>query len=245
MDDVEVDGVDAEALQAPLDLRLRVPAARVELGRDEDVLARKAALAQGTAHAAFVAVDLGRVDVAVAGLQRPAHRVLTLAPVGHLPHAQPEQRDLVAVGEHPCPPVCRHRCCCHHALLDSGEELPSRVASARAGSPSSQGRPHRHRHRPRHPQAGHPAAGPGCTPTRLPDRAIRRQRAPRSVGQPVPTRTGLLRDGWRPSFPSALTVHVIGSDRRPAARRSAPRQPRPGAPASPAPAPDASVPPAH
>ena len=121
MDDVEVDGVDAEALEAPLDFRLRVAAPRVELRRDEDVLASKAAVAQGAAHAGFVAVGLGSVDVAVAGLQRPTHRVLTLAPVGHLPHAQPEQRDLVAVGEHPRPPVCRHRSCCHHALLDSGE----------------------------------------------------------------------------------------------------------------------------
>jgi hypothetical protein len=55
MDDVEVDGVDAEALDAPLDLRLRVAAPRVELRRDKDVLARKAAAAQGTTHTALVA----------------------------------------------------------------------------------------------------------------------------------------------------------------------------------------------
>src|SRR5215216_6742485 len=82
-------------LEAPLERRLGVAAPRVEPRRDKDVLARKAAVAQGAADAGLVAVGLGSVDVAVAGLQRPAHRVLTLGPIGDLPPAQPEQRALV------------------------------------------------------------------------------------------------------------------------------------------------------
>jgi hypothetical protein len=39
MDNVEVDRVHAEPLEAPLHLRLRVTAPRIELRRDEDVLA--------------------------------------------------------------------------------------------------------------------------------------------------------------------------------------------------------------
>jgi hypothetical protein len=93
MDDVEVDGVDAEALQAPLNLRLRVAAPRVELRRDKNVLASKAAVDQGTAHAALVAVGLGRSAVTV-----PAAILYSWTP---------------------------------------GRDLPSRVASARAASPSS------------------------------------------------------------------------------------------------------------
>jgi hypothetical protein len=57
VDDVQVDPVDAEPAQAALGLGGRIPSApRVELGRDEDVLARDAALAQGLADALLVAV---------------------------------------------------------------------------------------------------------------------------------------------------------------------------------------------
>ena len=40
MDDVEVDGVDAESVEATSNFRLWVAAPGVEFGRDEDVLAR-------------------------------------------------------------------------------------------------------------------------------------------------------------------------------------------------------------
>jgi hypothetical protein len=55
VDDVEVDGVDAEALATAPGLRLGVVARRIELRGDEDVLARDTAVAQRLADAALVA----------------------------------------------------------------------------------------------------------------------------------------------------------------------------------------------
>ena len=100
MDDVQVDLLDAEPFQAPLRLGLRVLPRRIELGGDENLLARHAAVAKGAADARLVAVCLGGVYMAVAELQRPADRVLGLGPVRDLPHAEAENRDLVAVCEH-------------------------------------------------------------------------------------------------------------------------------------------------
>ena len=105
MDDVEVDVLDAQPLQAALRLHLGVLRAGMELRRDEDLLARDAAVAQGPADALLVAVGLRRVDVAVAELERPPHRVLGLRPFGHLPHAKREEGNLVAIGEDACAPV--------------------------------------------------------------------------------------------------------------------------------------------
>src|SRR5271166_6702215 len=68
VDDVEVDVVEAEPPQAPLSLGGRIRARGIELGRDEHVLARDAALTQRTADALLVAVGLGGVDVPVAEL---------------------------------------------------------------------------------------------------------------------------------------------------------------------------------
>jgi hypothetical protein len=45
VDDVQVDVVDTEDPETPLGLRKRIPAARIELGRDEDLVAREPALA--------------------------------------------------------------------------------------------------------------------------------------------------------------------------------------------------------
>ena len=72
VDDVEVDGVDAEPLEAALHLGDGILAARVELRRDEDVLARDAAVADRPPDAAFVLVGLRRVDVAVAQPRAPS-----------------------------------------------------------------------------------------------------------------------------------------------------------------------------
>ena len=102
VDDVEVDLLDAKPFQAPLRLGLRVLPRRIELGRDEDLLARHAAVAKGAADARLVAVCLRGVDMAVAELQRPADRVLGLGPVRDLPDAEAENRNLVAVCEHAC-----------------------------------------------------------------------------------------------------------------------------------------------
>src|SRR3954452_17756336 len=109
VDDVQVDLLDAQALEAALRLLLGVPGrARIELRRDEDLVARHAAVANGAADARLVPVGLRRVDVAVAELERPADRVLALGTVRDLPDAQAEERDLVAVGEDAGAPVGRH-----------------------------------------------------------------------------------------------------------------------------------------
>jgi hypothetical protein len=108
VDDVQVDVVDTEPLQAALGLRDRVVPRGRELGGDEHLLAWDTALAQPLPHAFLVAVRLRRVDVSVPELERPADGVHALCPVGHLPDAQADQRDLVPVREHAGSSVCRH-----------------------------------------------------------------------------------------------------------------------------------------
>ena len=85
--------------QALLGLGDRVLAARVELGGDEHLVARHAAVPQRLADARLVAVGLGGVDVPVPELERPAHGVHARRPVRHLPDAEPEHGQLVSVGE--------------------------------------------------------------------------------------------------------------------------------------------------
>jgi len=100
-------------------LRLGVLARGIELRRDEDLLARDAAVTQRATDAPLVAVGLRRVDVAISRLRRPPHRVLALAAVGHLPDPEPQQRDRVAIDEHTRASVRRHPACFHRSLLDS------------------------------------------------------------------------------------------------------------------------------
>ena len=86
--EVEVDLVESEPAQALLCFGLRILRPWIELGRDEDLLARQAAGAQGLADGLFVAVGLRRVDVTVAELERPAHRFLGLLAGPNLPDAE-------------------------------------------------------------------------------------------------------------------------------------------------------------
>ncbi len=99
MDDVQIDLIYAEPSQALLSLGVGVLAAGIELGCEEYLLARHAAVMQRPADALLVAIRLRGVDVAIPELERPANRVLALGTVGHLPDAETEQRYLVAVGE--------------------------------------------------------------------------------------------------------------------------------------------------
>jgi hypothetical protein len=68
-----------------------------QLGGDEQLCARHATRLQRTADGGFVAVTGRRVDVPVAHAQRLEHGRFALG-VGHLVHAEAEDRHLHAVG---------------------------------------------------------------------------------------------------------------------------------------------------
>src|SRR4051794_20743248 len=99
VDDVEVDVLEAEAFETLLCLGRRILVLRIELRRHVDLVAREAARPQRSAHALLVAVGLGGVDVAIAGLERPAHGVLALSSVRHLPDAESQHGDARSVRE--------------------------------------------------------------------------------------------------------------------------------------------------
>jgi hypothetical protein len=107
VDEVEVDPVEVEQAQAVLERPAGVAGAGEQLGGDEHLFARDAAGGERAADRLLVAVELGRVDVPVAGLERPAHGVLGLPPRAHLEDAQAEQRHADAVGE-----LDIAHCCC-------------------------------------------------------------------------------------------------------------------------------------
>ena len=90
MDEVEVDVVDAQPLQALRRFRRRVLTAGIELGRDEDVTTRYAAVLQRPADALLVAVGLRGVNVPVAEFEGPSNGVDALASVAHLPDTETE-----------------------------------------------------------------------------------------------------------------------------------------------------------
>src|SRR5262245_35760809 len=100
VDDVQVDVVDVQLLQAALDRCDGILPPGMELGRDEHLFARNAALEQPLADALLVAVGLCRVDVSVSELERPAHRIDAFPAVLNLPDAESEQRYFVPVRKH-------------------------------------------------------------------------------------------------------------------------------------------------
>src|SRR5262249_35566526 len=109
MDEVQVDVVDTESPEAALSLRSRVLASRVELRCKEHLRPRHSAVPQPPPHALLVAVDLSGVNVPVPNLQRPAYGADARGPVGYLPDAESEPRDVLAVSKHPHAPICSIR----------------------------------------------------------------------------------------------------------------------------------------
>src|SRR5260370_21908584 len=105
MDQVQVGLVDAEPPKALLGFGSGVLTTGIELGGNERLAGGHAAVAQPQSYAFLVAVSLGRVDVAITELERPAHRVHALRPVRHLPDAQAQHGHLVAVREDAGAPV--------------------------------------------------------------------------------------------------------------------------------------------
>jgi hypothetical protein len=99
VDQVEVDAVEAEPLEAAVEggqggvvALLGVP----QLGGDEDLVAGQPGGGDGGAHTGLVAVRGGGVDVAVAGLERLLDHLLRLLR-RHLEDAEAQLRDLHAV----------------------------------------------------------------------------------------------------------------------------------------------------
>ena len=82
----------AEPLETALGLEFGIGSARVELRGHEDLLARHAAGADARAHGGLVLVALGRVDVAVAGLERAQDGALARLGLDELPDPESEQR---------------------------------------------------------------------------------------------------------------------------------------------------------
>src|SRR2546430_3243514 len=117
VDDVEVEVVDAELLEAARGLLDRVSVPGVELGRDEHLVARDLGLAEALPDAFLVAVGLSGVDMSIAELERPANGVHAFAALRYLPDAEPEKWNLVAIGEDPRPPIGCHFRGRHCALL--------------------------------------------------------------------------------------------------------------------------------
>jgi hypothetical protein len=90
MDDVQVDALDPELLEAALDLRDRVFPCGMELGGYEHLIARDTAFAQSLSDALLIAVGLGGVDMPVAEFEGPPDCVDALASVRDLPDAEAE-----------------------------------------------------------------------------------------------------------------------------------------------------------
>src|SRR5579872_1606323 len=70
-----------------------------QLGRDEELSARKAAVAHRLADIGLIVVKSRRIDMAITELQRRGDRVPRLAAGGHEIDAEPDARHLQAIGE--------------------------------------------------------------------------------------------------------------------------------------------------
>src|SRR5579863_8807486 len=92
MDQVEVDIAEIEFPEAALESGLNTQIGRPELRRDKDFLARNTALSNSLAHAPLIAIELGRINQAIARLERPPDGVFRLLTLAHLPDAKPERR---------------------------------------------------------------------------------------------------------------------------------------------------------
>ena len=96
MDQVEIDLLDRQPLEAALELRLRVATGRGELRRQEDLLPRDPTRPEPSPDAGLVAVALSRVDVPVPHLERPFDGLLDLPALGDLEDPEPHRGHLEA-----------------------------------------------------------------------------------------------------------------------------------------------------
>ena len=99
MDEIEIDVVQAQSVQRPLECGLGRVVAGVlhpQLGGHEQLIAWDAAAVQGASDGLFVLIRRGGVDVPVAGVQRLADDRLGVVG-GHLEDAESQDRDLDSV----------------------------------------------------------------------------------------------------------------------------------------------------
>ena len=90
----EVDLLDAEPVEALVERRrdhLRPQPVRPDLGGDEDVPARNSGIAEAFPDRRLVAIALGRVDVAIARLDRLCNQAATLGALER-PGSEPDRR---------------------------------------------------------------------------------------------------------------------------------------------------------
>ena len=95
----QVDVIEAQTLERRVDVRLALfvgVALREQLGGDEEVLARDAALADDLANGDLVEVRVGGVDMTVARLDGLRQELLHLRG-GHQVHAEAQRGNLVAI----------------------------------------------------------------------------------------------------------------------------------------------------
>src|SRR5881396_2826582 len=102
MDQVEVDVLEPEFPAAPFEGAQRGVETMVavpEFRRDEDLVARNAALADGRSHISFVSVHFRGVDHSVAAFEGGGDGLPGLLAGARLPHAQAEDGDLPSIVE--------------------------------------------------------------------------------------------------------------------------------------------------
>src|SRR5438105_6921735 len=102
MNQVEVDVLESEFPAAPFEGAQRGVETMVavpEFRRDEDLVARNAALADGRSHVSFVSVHLRGVNQPVAAFEGGGDGLPGLLAGARLPHAQAEDGDLPSIVE--------------------------------------------------------------------------------------------------------------------------------------------------
>src|SRR5450631_2273293 len=119
VDEVQVQVVEAEALEALFRLGGGILSGGMELRGDVDIVTGYAAVEERPADALLVAAGLGRVDMPVPEIEGPLHGIDALRPVGHLPDAESEHWHPGAVSEHAGPAVTCGRIGCHRCLHGS------------------------------------------------------------------------------------------------------------------------------
>ncbi len=97
MDEVQVDVVETEPVEASFELDGGIGEGGMELCRHEHLVSGDSAVAQRPTDAFLVAVCLGGVDVAVSRLERRADRFLAFGSVRYLPGAEAEHRHPASV----------------------------------------------------------------------------------------------------------------------------------------------------